>query len=154
MFLFVFSFFALNALAEEKSVLKNEPTLATESTQAVAPTVSQPVDAAVQPNSCNCANGKCKPLVYRNKRNIAPNAVPSNVEVRSCETCCDACCNKVSVETVQEVQICKPQCPCKESVRSTLVGNGKVYDYGKYEVIVRDRKDSVEVNYRKRLFAR
>lgn len=155
MFLFVFSLFALTAGAEEQSVLKNAPTIAPEN-QTV--TVSQPATApaavvAQSSAGCECANGRCKPIVYRNKRNIAPNAVPANVEVSRCETCCNGC-QKVSVETVQEVQICKPQCPCKETVRSTLTGNGKVYDYGKYEVVVRDRKNSVEVNYRKRLFAR
>lgn len=162
MFLFVFSLFAFSAVAEEKSILKNEPTPAPEyANQTVSPTVAQPTEVpaaapavAAQPAAgCDCANGKCKPLVYRNKRNIAPNAVPGSVEVSRCETCCNGC-QKVSVETVQEVQICKPQCSCKETVRNTVVGNGKVYDYGKYEVVVRDRKDSVEVNYRKRLFAR
>jgi|688.fasta_scaffold460199_2 hypothetical protein len=138
---------------EEKSVLANTPTLAeptTEKVQSSAVTVVEP-----QATAATCTNGSCgKKVTYRGKHNIAPNAVPTGVEVARCETCRDACCNPVTVRTSQGVEICAPACPCKEDVRTSLNGKRKVYDYGKYEVIVTDRADSVDVRYRKRLIAR
>ena len=141
-----------NIFAEERSVLTNTPTntpeIATEPVTSPSVTVVEPVNSVV------CSNGSCKKVTYRGKRNIAPNSVPTGVEVSRCETCVDACCNPVCVKTAQGVEICAPACPCKEDVRTSLNGKRKVYDYGKYEVIVTDRADSVDVRYRKRLIAR
>lgn len=145
--------------AEERSVLANTPTLATQSetqTQPAAPAQTESVASpAVNVQSAPvCVNGSCKRVTYRGKHNIAPNAVPTGVEVARCETCTDACCNKVTTKTVQGVEICAPACPCKEDVRTSFNGKRKVYDYGKYEVVVTDRADSVDVRYRKRVLSR
>lgn len=153
--LFVLNLFCCNVFAQERSILNNTPTPATTpvvaepSTQAVVSSPAVNVQAATV-----CQSGSCKKVTYRGKHNIAPNAVPTGVEVARCETCTDACCNKVTTKTVQGVEICTPACPCKEDVRTSLNGKRKVYDYGKYEVVVTDRNDSVDVRYRKRILSR
>ena len=148
--------------AEERSVLANTPTLATQSENQTQPAAQAQIEntapsvspaVTIQPAPV-CVNGSCKKVIYRGKNNIAPNAVPTGVEVARCETCTDACCNKVTTKTVQGVEICAPACPCKEDVRTSWNGKRKVYDYGKYEVVVTDRNDSVDVRYRKRVLSR
>ena len=143
-----------SAFADERSVLTNAPTLADSPTDVVqTPAVNvQAVQPVQQPPVC--VNGSCKKVTYRGRHNIAPNSVPTGVEVARCETCTDACCNKVAVKTVQGVEICAPACPCKEDVRTSFNGKRKVYDYGKYEVVVTDRNNSVDVRYRKRILSR
>lgn len=158
--LFVLNLFCCNVFAQERSILNNTPTPATPtpviaepSTQAVVSSPAVNVQAA--PAATVCQSGACnKKVTYRGRHNIAPNAVPTGVEVARCETCTDACCNKVTTKTVQGVEICTPACPCKEDVRTSLNGKRKVYDYGKYEVVVTDRNDSVDVRYRKRILSR
>lgn len=93
-------------------------------------------------------------VTYRNKRNIAPCAVPKVVNVCLCKTCC-VDCEKVTVAENVGVEVCVPPCSCKENTRTRRNGKVTVYDYGKYEVVVSvDRDNDIEVNYRKRLFNR
>lgn len=97
---------------------------------------------------CNGPNCKVR---YKNTGNIAPCAVPKTVGVCVEETGCDACCRPVTTSTKVGVQICVPPCPTKESVRSSMGGKRVVYDYGKYEAVIKSGKDgNVEVRYRKR----
>ena len=145
----VAALFCSNILAEERSVLTNAPTNAPEIATESASTSAVTVEPVVV-----CQNGSCKDVRYRGKRHIAPNAVPTGVEVARCEVCRDACCNPVCVKTAQGVEICAPACACKEDVRTSLNGKRKVYDYGKYEVVVTDRDDFVDVRYRRRILSR
>jgi hypothetical protein len=123
-----------------------EPTVA-DNTQSVLVNKVEPV---VEPVTVCDKNG-CR-VTYRNKKNVAPCAVPKTVGVCVEETGCDACCRKVTTRNSVSVDICVPPCPSKESVRSYRGGRRVVYDYGKYEAVVTSDKDgNVEVNYRKRL---
>lgn len=131
----------------ENPTLAVSPTLATD-TQSVLANDSAVATAATAP-VCNGPN--CK-LRYKNKENIAPCAVPKTVGVCVKETGCDACCRKVTTNSRVDVDICVPPCPSKESVRSYRGGRRVVYDYGKYEAVIKSDNDgNVEVNYRKRL---
>lgn len=136
---------------------KTENAPASQPTQVSSPTVlANNVEIAqitsptvlVEP-VCNGPNCKVR---YKHKGNIAPCAVPKTVGVCVEETGCDACCRPVTTSTKVGVQICVPPCPTKESVRSSMGGKRVVYDYGKYEAVVKSGKDgNVEVRYRKRL---
>ena len=130
--------FCSQVIAQEESVLVNTPV------------VAAPITIA----NGNCVNGSCKKVTYKNRRFISPNATPNVVDVSRCETSCDACCNPVTVKTTQGVEICAPACSCQEDVRTSLNGKRKVYDYGKYEVVVTDKKDEIQVKYRRRLLSR
>lgn len=142
LFIFGSLLFCSQVIAQEESVLVNAPVVA--DTAVSAPTIA----------NSNCFNGSCKKVTYKNRRFISPNATPTVVDVSRCETCCDACCNPVTVKTTQGVEICAPACSCQEDVRTSLNGKRKVYDYGKYEVVVTDKKDEIQVKYRRRLLSR
>lgn len=77
---------------------------------------------------------------YRATRNIAPDAIPTIIQVPDpCNK--DACC-----KTCVNVQVCAPPCePCK--VRVTRDGSNVRYDYGKYAVNVRSIGKHVVVHY-------
>lgn len=80
---------------------------------------------------------------YKRTRNIAPCSNPKLVMiVDPCapkHSCCEPGC--VAVE------ICAPGCAC-ECVRCTKDGRRKVFDYGKYSVVVESRRGKVTVTYR------
>lgn len=93
-------------------------------------------------------------VVYKGKRNIAPNAVNKTVVICFCESSCENC-KLVSSRKQVPVDICVPPCPCKETVSSHRGGRRVVYDFGKYEVVLLARRDgTVEVDYKKRLLDR
>ena len=73
---------------------------------------------------------------YKDRRNIAPCAVPMIVEVPDpCNPCCCVA-----------VQICVPPCgtPC---ITTSKCGTKVKYDYGKYAVEIATRKNRVVVDY-------
>lgn len=80
---------------------------------------------------------------YRRPRNIAPCSNPKLVTiVDPCapkRSCCEPGC--VAVE------ICAPGCAC-ECVRCTKDGRRKIFDYGKYSVVVESHRGKVVVTYR------
>ncbi|QDT42921.1 hypothetical protein Pan241w_30160 [Gimesia alba] len=80
---------------------------------------------------------------YKRPRNIAPCSNPKLVTiVDPCapkRSCCEPGC--VAVE------ICAPACAC-ECVRCSKDGRRKVFDYGKYSVVVESRRGKVTVTYR------
>lgn len=94
-------------------------------------------------------------VTYKNRKNVAPVAVPAMVGLQVKSQTTDACCNKLVTSTQADVEICAPACPTKQDVRTTRGGARKVYDYGRYEAVVTDKKNGdVEVRYRKRIFDR
>lgn len=80
---------------------------------------------------------------YKRPRNIAPCSNPKLVTiVDPCapkRSCCEPGC--VAVE------ICAPACAC-ECVRCSKDGRRKVFDYGKYSVVVESHHGKVTVTYR------
>ncbi|MFK7777091.1 MAG: hypothetical protein QM501_03060 [Gimesia sp.] len=80
---------------------------------------------------------------YRRPRNIAPCSNPKLVLiVDPCapkRSCCEPGC--VAVE------ICAPGCAC-ECVRCSKDGRRKIFDYGKYSVVVESHRGKVVVTYR------
>jgi len=80
---------------------------------------------------------------YKRTRNIAPCSNPKLVTiVDPCapkHSCCEPGC--VAVE------ICAPTCGC-ECVRCSKDGRRKVFDYGKYKVVVESKRGKVLVTYR------
>jgi hypothetical protein len=111
----------------------------------VSPTCSGP--------NCGCNSCGNEPKVtYRHKRNIAPNAVPDTATLCVCKR--DPCtCSKVATEL--NVPICVPPCACKDTTTVSRDGNRVVKDYGRYEVVVTNRKSgNIDVKYRKRLLNR
>lgn len=140
----VFSADTIN-LEGTQSVLTSAPKI-----EVTVPTVAE-ATCSCTANSCSCANK----VSYKNKKNIAPCAVEKKACVSFCETGVDACCNRTSQLVAVEVPICAPPCATKETVSRSKSGRRAVYDYGKYEVVVKAKKDGdVDVNYRKRLLNR
>ncbi|KAA0139235.1 hypothetical protein FYZ48_11395 [Gimesia chilikensis] len=80
---------------------------------------------------------------YRKTKNIAPCSNPKIVTiVDPCapkKSCCEPGC--VAVE------ICAPECAC-ECVRCRKDGRKKIFDYGKYKVVVESHRGQVVVTYR------
>ena len=77
---------------------------------------------------------------YRGTRNISPCAVPIIVQISDpCnkDRCCKTCVN---------VQVCVPPCDPK-CVKVTRDGNRVLYDFGKYEVVVKTVGNHVVVHY-------
>ena len=94
-------------------------------------------------------------VTYKNKQNVAPCAVQKSGSFSYCETCVDACCNRTSQLASVEVPFCAPPCASKDTVSVSRNGRRVVHDYGKYEVVLKAKKDGdVEVDYKKRLFNR
>lgn len=77
---------------------------------------------------------------YKDLRNIHPCAVPKVVMVP--DPCADPCCGAACVP----VQICVPPCGC-ERVKVSKGGNKIKYDYGKYQVEIRVKRNHIEVDY-------
>jgi hypothetical protein len=72
----------------------------------------------------------------KDRRNIAPCAVPTIVQVPDpCDPCC--CVN---------VEICAPACP-PVCVKTSKCGTKVKYDYGDYEVEITSRRGRVTVDY-------
>lgn len=116
-------------------------------------TLAEPQTTApeVKTSDAVCTDKNCGKVNYRNRRNIASNAVEKVVDLTFCDKGVDACCNKVDVKTNLIVPVCVPACSCQEKVNTTRNGRRVVYDYGKHEVVVTARKNgNVDVNYRKR----
>jgi hypothetical protein len=109
----------------------------------------------VAPQLCCNADSCSKKVVYRNKRNIAPCAVPQTVNISFCEIELDACCKKSSHLESTDVAVCVPPCSCTQKVSTSREGRRVVYDYGRYEVVLNARRNgTIEVDYKKRLFDR
>jgi len=116
-------------------------------TQAEVPVVALPVAVA-----------HSRPMgrvAYKNRKNVAPVAVPAMVGLQVKSQTTDACCNKLVASTQADLLICAPACPTKQDIRTTRGGARMVYDYGRYEAVVTDKKNGdVEVRYRKRILDR
>ncbi len=81
-----------------------------------------------------------KDVRYRGTRNISPCAVPMVIQVPDpCnrDKCCKTCVN---------VQVCVPPCD-PQCVKVTRDGNRVLYDFGKYEVVVKTVGNHVVVHY-------
>lgn len=128
----------IQATDTTKSILKNE-TVSTEGT-------------TKDSSPCNC---KSSALVYRGKENVPPCATQKGACLSFCQKNTDACCNTTFEKVTVEVPICAPACPTKESVTRSRNGKRAVYDFGRYEAVVRANEDGdIDVRYRKRLFDR
>ncbi len=81
------------------------------------------------------------PAMYHNvkvrqARKAHPCAVPMLVAVQDpCNPCCQVC-----------VEVCVPPCAVAD-IRCTRRGNGVVYDFGRYEVEIRQRGELLIVDY-------
>jgi hypothetical protein len=78
---------------------------------------------------------------YTDLREKAPGAVTKIITVKN--PCRHRGCNEP--ETVC-IEICVPPCGC-ETVKCRLFGNRIRYDYGKYAVDVRIKRDYIQVDY-------
>lgn len=172
----LYSMFALVALSLGFSFAEDQPTLAPVNQPNAAATVDNnksilnhgaeiPAPAVVEPavipavitdtQSGKCCDSLDKRIIYKNKRNIAPCAVPQTVCISFCEAEVDACCKKTCHLEKVDVSICVPPCLCTETVTVSREGRKVVYDYGRYEVVLKARRDGIiEVDYRKRLLDR
>jgi hypothetical protein len=87
---------------------------------------------------------------YKDRKNIAPCAVPQIVMVKDpCPPACDPC-NPCAIPPVQcvAVEICVPPCsPCPPKVTCRRGGEYVKYDFGKYRVEIRSRRGRVTVDY-------
>ena len=83
---------------------------------------------------------------YVDTREMAPCAKPMIVEVR--DPCwrpdpCNPCCKPKCVA----VQICVPDQCCPPTIKCSHDGKKVRYDFGKYAVDIRTKKDYIEVDY-------
>jgi hypothetical protein len=104
---------------------------------------TEPVYSAEQPHIYEVHSPPAIPLFHRVKYKdldeMSPCAKPKLIVVRNpCEDACDAPC--VAIE------ICVPTCGC-ELITVRRNGNRIRYDYGKYAVDVRIKRDHIEVDY-------
>lgn len=141
----------LNTSDNTKSVLTNqEPAAAGTPKQQESTTATQEPTKATR--SCKCS---APGLSYKGKQNVSPCSVEKGACLSFCEKATDACCNTTFQRVTVEVPICVPACPTKESVSRSRDGKRAVYDYGKYEVVLKANNDGdVSVRYRKRLLDR
>ena len=79
---------------------------------------------------------------YKDLREMAPCAVPKIITVKDPCACDDGCCPPQCVC----IEICVPACGCEE-VTCRRHGDRIRYDYGKYAVDVRIKRDHIEVDY-------
>ena len=81
---------------------------------------------------------------YKDRDEMAPCAAPKVIIVKNpCADPCDPCnCQPACVA----IQICVPTCGC-ELISCKRNGDRVRYDYGKYAVDVRIKKDYIEVDY-------
>ena len=160
-------FFALMMIASTTQVFADSITdipdnttsvLSTSAEQPAVATVAQPVVATVTQPAVVIVAQPCvasPTLSYRGKNKIAPCAVEKGACLSYCDKTTDACCNTTSQRVSVEVPICAPACPTKESVTRSRNGKKVVYDYGRYEAVLRaDKEGNVDVKYRKRLLDR
>lgn len=126
-----------------------------DNTQSVLKNTPSSVTAAESPDIAVSNNSGPSKIIYKNKKDMPPCAVQTAAGVCMTQTGYDACCQKVTSTAQAFVAICAPACPTKQDIRSSRNGARVVYDYGRYEAVVTDKKDgTVEVRYRKRLLDR
>ncbi|MCA9034310.1 MAG: hypothetical protein KDA91_04220 [Planctomycetaceae bacterium] len=81
---------------------------------------------------------------YKDRDEMAPCAQPKLIIVKNpCADPCDPCNTQPACVAIQ---ICVPTCGC-ELVSCKRNGDRVRYDYGKYAVDVRIKKDYIEVDY-------
>ena len=101
----------------------------------VAP-AAPPEAVAVPVQTLHVAPAMAQNVKVRQARKAHPCAVPMLVTVADpCNPCCQVC-----------VEICVPPCEVAE-IRCRRCGNGVVYDFGKYEVEIKQRGDYLVVDY-------
>ncbi len=103
----------------------------TYSVPTLAPAVSGPVYAMPVATAALYGNVRVK-----DRRNIAPCAVPTVVQVP--DPCNDGCC--------VNVEICVPPCE-KPCIKTSRCGKKVKYDYGKYAVEITSARGKVTVDY-------
>ena len=81
---------------------------------------------------------------YVDKREMHPCAVTKIIQVNNPCYDCNSCCEPKCVF----IEICVPPCEC-ETVKCRRHGDRVRYDYGKYAVSVRVKKDFIVVDYQK-----
>lgn len=84
---------------------------------------------------------------YKDRRKIAPCAVPMIVMVKDPCAKCDPC-NPCAAAPCVAVEICVPPCSaCPPKVCCKRGGEYVSYDFGKYRVEIRSRNGVVKVDY-------
>jgi len=102
----------------------------------VAPAPTAPEHTAVPVQQLQTALPMAQNVRVRQGWKAHPCAVPMYVAVQDpCNPCCQVC-----------VEICVPPCAVAD-IRCTRRGHGVVYDFGKYEVEIKDRGDYLLVDY-------
>lgn len=153
LFVLLAVFFGFNAFAEDSLKLADntKSVLKTEATSPQVTNVETGSKAVATAPSCENSPS----LTYSGKQNIAPCATQKSACLSYCEKGCDACCNTTFKSVGVEVPICVPPCPSKETVTRSRSGKRAVYDYGRYEVVLRANDEGdISVKYRKRILDR
>jgi hypothetical protein len=102
----------------------------------VAPAPSAPENVAAPVQQLQAALPMAQYVRVRQGWKAHPCAVPMYVAVQDpCNPCCQVC-----------VEICVPPCAVAD-IRCTRRGHGVVYDFGKYEVEIKQRGDYLLVDY-------
>jgi len=97
---------------------------------------STPENVAVPVQTLHVAPALYQNVKVRQGWKAHPCAVPMQVAVTDpCNPCCQVC-----------VEICVPPCAVAD-IRCTRRGNGVVYDFGKYEVEIKQRGELLVVDY-------
>ena len=92
-------------------------------------------------SSCDsCAAPLYTNVKYKDRHEMSPCAVPKIIAVK--DPCDNGCCGPKCVY----IQICVPTCGC-ELISCKRNGDRIRYDYGKYAVDVRVKRDHIEVDY-------
>ena len=106
-------------------------------TPVYAPPPSAPENRTVQAYAIPASTlVKYQNVKVRSPRHIAPCAVPMQVAVPDpCNPCCQVC-----------VEICVPPCAVAE-IKCRRCGTGIAYDFGKYEVEIKQRGELLIVDY-------
>ncbi len=105
-----------------------------------APVISVPLSApenvVVQAQTLHVAPAVYHNVKVRQARKAHPCAVPMQVAVPDpCNPCCQVC-----------VEVCVPPCAVAD-IRCVRRGTGVVYDFGKYEVEIKQRGELLIVDY-------
>ena len=101
--------------------------------------IGTPVEAPIHYDTAPAPLFQC--VKYVDKHEMHPCAVPKIIRVNN--PCADdGCCEPQCVY----IQICVPPCGC-ETVKCRRRGNRVRYDYGKYAVDVRVKKNRIVVDY-------
>lgn len=95
-----------------------------------------------QPYVESCAVPLYTNVKVKDLREMAPCAVPKIIAVKDPCACDNGCCPPPCVY----IQICVPPCGC-ELVSCKRDGDRIRYDYGKYAIDVRVKKDHIVVDY-------